>query len=68
MMELVVDAKLLPDGALSFVAGGVGDLLAHLDGQDVLAFTGSSDTGQLLARAQERRGARRCASTSRPTA
>ena len=48
MMELVVESKLLPDGALSFVAGSVGDLLAHLDGQDVLAFTGSSDTAQKL--------------------
>jgi 3,4-dehydroadipyl-CoA semialdehyde dehydrogenase len=52
MMELVVESKLLPDGALSFVAGSVGDLLAHLDGQDVLAFTGSSDTGRRL-RSQE---------------
>jgi 3,4-dehydroadipyl-CoA semialdehyde dehydrogenase len=52
MMELVVESKVLPDGALSFVAGGVGDLLAQLDGQDVLAFTGSSDTGQML-RAQQ---------------
>jgi oxepin-CoA hydrolase/3-oxo-5,6-dehydrosuberyl-CoA semialdehyde dehydrogenase len=52
MMELVVDAKILPDGALSFVAGSVGDLLAHLGGQDVLAFTGSSDTGRRL-RAQD---------------
>jgi len=48
MMELVVEAKILPEGALSFVAGGVGDLLSHLEGQDVLAFTGSSDTAQML--------------------
>jgi 3,4-dehydroadipyl-CoA semialdehyde dehydrogenase len=48
MMELVVEAKVLPDGALSFVAGSVGDLLSHLEGQDVLAFTGSSDTGRTL--------------------
>ncbi len=48
IVELVVEAKILPDGALSFVAGPVGDLLAHLDGQDVLAFTGSSDTGRRL--------------------
>ncbi len=48
MMELVVESKILPEGALSFVAGSVGDLLAHLDGQDVLAFTGSSDTGHKL--------------------
>ncbi len=50
MVELAVEAKLLPDGALSFVAGSVGDLLAHLGGQDVLAFTGSSDTGAELRR------------------
>jgi 3,4-dehydroadipyl-CoA semialdehyde dehydrogenase len=48
VMELIVESKLLPDGALSFIAGPVGDLLANLDGQDVLAFTGSSDTGQTL--------------------
>lgn len=48
IMELIVEAKVLPEGALSFVAGSVGDLLAHLDGQDVLAFTGSSDTAQKL--------------------
>jgi 3,4-dehydroadipyl-CoA semialdehyde dehydrogenase len=48
MMELIIEAKILPDGALSFIAGSVGDLLAHLEGQDVLAFTGSSDTGQML--------------------
>ncbi|MGZ3405744.1 MAG: 3,4-dehydroadipyl-CoA semialdehyde dehydrogenase, partial [Polyangia bacterium] len=48
IMELVVESKILPDGALSFIAGPVGDLLAQLDGQDVLAFTGSSDTGQAL--------------------
>jgi oxepin-CoA hydrolase/3-oxo-5,6-dehydrosuberyl-CoA semialdehyde dehydrogenase len=48
MMEIVVESKILPEGALSFIAGGVGDLLAHLDGQDVLAFTGSSDTARKL--------------------
>ncbi len=68
MMELVVEAKLLPDGALSFVAGRAGDLLAHLDGQDVLAFTGSSDTGAAAARAEATWSRTRCASTSRPTA
>jgi oxepin-CoA hydrolase/3-oxo-5,6-dehydrosuberyl-CoA semialdehyde dehydrogenase len=50
IVELVVEQKLLPEGALSFVAGSVGDLLSHLGGQDVLAFTGSSDTGQELRR------------------
>ena len=45
MVKIVVDAGLLPAGALQLVAGSPGDLLDHLDGQDVLAFTGSADTG-----------------------
>lgn len=48
MMRLLVDEKVLPAGALSFIAGSPGDLLSHLGGQDVLAFTGSSDTGATL--------------------
>ncbi len=48
IMELVVESKLLPDGALSFIAGQTGDLLSRLEGQDVLAFTGSSSTGAEL--------------------
>lgn len=48
LMRILVDEKLLPEGALSFIAGGPGDLLDHLQGQDVLAFTGSGDTGAAL--------------------
>lgn len=48
MVELFVDDNILPPGALSFICGSVGDLLDHLDGQDVLAFTGSSDTAAVL--------------------
>jgi oxepin-CoA hydrolase/3-oxo-5,6-dehydrosuberyl-CoA semialdehyde dehydrogenase len=48
IMQIVVEQKILPPGALSFVAGSPGDLLTHLGGQDVLAFTGSSDTGATL--------------------
>jgi oxepin-CoA hydrolase/3-oxo-5,6-dehydrosuberyl-CoA semialdehyde dehydrogenase len=43
-----VDQQLLPPGALSLICGSVGDLLSHLGGQDVLAFTGSSDTAARL--------------------
>ncbi|HVY48271.1 MAG TPA: 3,4-dehydroadipyl-CoA semialdehyde dehydrogenase [Minicystis sp.] len=45
MTRLVVEANVLPKGVLSLVTGSAGDLLEHLTGQDVLAFTGSSDTG-----------------------
>jgi oxepin-CoA hydrolase/3-oxo-5,6-dehydrosuberyl-CoA semialdehyde dehydrogenase len=48
LVEILVENNVLPPGALSLVVGSVGDLLAHLEGQDVLAFTGSSDTGQEL--------------------
>src|SRR5205814_1445 len=40
IVELIVESKILPPGALSFIAGSTGDLLSHLSGQDVLAFTG----------------------------
>ncbi len=48
MAEIFVAEKLLPPGAFSFLAGGAGDLLDHLGGQDVLAFTGSHSTGKKL--------------------
>ncbi|MEJ7730179.1 MAG: 3,4-dehydroadipyl-CoA semialdehyde dehydrogenase [Polyangiaceae bacterium] len=48
IVQLFVDQKLLPAGAFSFVAGSAGNLVELLDGQDVLAFTGSGDTAATL--------------------
>ncbi|MBI1948049.1 MAG: 3,4-dehydroadipyl-CoA semialdehyde dehydrogenase [Deltaproteobacteria bacterium] len=48
MMELFVEAAALPPNAISLIAGAPGDLLGHLTGQDVLAFTGGSATGVAL--------------------
>ena len=48
MIKEVVDANILPEGVLSFVAGPAGDLLQHLGPQDVVAFTGSADTAATL--------------------
>ena len=48
LVTIFADEKLLPAGALSIVCGRVGDLLDHLGGQDVRAFTGSSGTGAIL--------------------
>jgi 3,4-dehydroadipyl-CoA semialdehyde dehydrogenase len=45
IMEVLVEAQCLPTGALQLLVGGVGDLLSHVSYQDVVAFTGSSDTG-----------------------
>jgi oxepin-CoA hydrolase/3-oxo-5,6-dehydrosuberyl-CoA semialdehyde dehydrogenase len=48
IVEIVVEEKLLPEGALSLVCGAAGDLLERLGGQDVLAFTGSGVTAGTL--------------------
>jgi oxepin-CoA hydrolase/3-oxo-5,6-dehydrosuberyl-CoA semialdehyde dehydrogenase len=48
IVQIFVEENVLPPGALSFLAGSAGDLLDHLGGQDVLAFTGSSGTGKGL--------------------
>jgi 3,4-dehydroadipyl-CoA semialdehyde dehydrogenase len=48
IVKILIEEAACPPGALSFIAGSTGDLLDHLSGQDILAFTGSSDTGWLL--------------------
>ncbi len=50
IFERWVEQAAFPEGAVSFIAGGVGDLLSHLSGQDVLAFTGSGATAASLRR------------------
>jgi 3,4-dehydroadipyl-CoA semialdehyde dehydrogenase len=47
-IEILVDSKLLPTGALQLICGGTGDLLDRLGAQDVFAFTGSADTALAL--------------------
>ncbi len=48
LMEVLVATEALPAGALQLVCGSAGDLLSHLGSQDVLAFTGSAETGLKL--------------------
>jgi len=45
IVEILIEKQVLPAGALSLLVGSAGDLLDHLGPQDVVAFTGSSDTG-----------------------
>ncbi len=47
-VEIVEQAGILPQGALSLICGPTGNLLSLLGGQDVLAFTGSADTALKL--------------------
>ncbi len=53
-----IGAELLPRGAFQFLCGSSGDLLDRLGPQDVVAFTGSSDTADKLREQLARRGAR----------
>jgi 3,4-dehydroadipyl-CoA semialdehyde dehydrogenase len=50
MVRAVVDAGVLPAGVLSLVIGSARDLLDHVRWGDVVAFTGSADTGEQLRR------------------
>lgn len=48
MVRDVAAANVLPEGALSLLCGGIGDLLDHVSADDVVAFTGSSGTAQRI--------------------
>lgn len=50
IVEILLEKAVLPAGALSLLCGSAGSLLDHLTGQDVVAFTGGSDTAHLLRR------------------
>src|SRR3954471_13380428 len=46
--RIMIEAKILPEGAIQLIVGGVGDLFDHLMGQDVVSLTGSASTALKL--------------------
>jgi len=44
----IAASGILPDGALQLICGSAGDLLDHVNAQDVVTFTGSATTGLQL--------------------
>ncbi|HET9812836.1 MAG TPA: phenylacetic acid degradation bifunctional protein PaaZ, partial [Sphingomicrobium sp.] len=46
--KIMIEANVLPAGAIQLIVGGVGDLFDHLIGQDVVSFTGSAHTALKL--------------------
>src|SRR3954463_15362811 len=46
--RVMIDANVLPPGAIQLIVGGVGDLFDHLTGQDIVSFTGSASTALKL--------------------
>ncbi|BAV09566.1 oxepin-CoA hydrolase / 3-oxo-5,6-dehydrosuberyl-CoA semialdehyde dehydrogenase [Filimonas lacunae] len=44
-----IDASgILPKGALQLICGSAGDMLSHVNSQDIVTFTGSASTGLML--------------------
>lgn len=44
----IIASKILPEGALQLICGSAGDILDHVNSQDVVTFTGSATTGLML--------------------
>src|SRR5437868_9618764 len=48
VVKEIIASKILPEGALQLICGSAGDLLDHVNAQDVVSFTGSASTGLML--------------------
>ena len=48
MVREIIASGLLPEGSIQLISGSTGDLLEHLNEQDVVTFTGSARTGRML--------------------
>ncbi|MES2119172.1 MAG: phenylacetic acid degradation bifunctional protein PaaZ [Pseudomonadota bacterium] len=46
--RVMIEANILPPGAVQLIVGGVGDLFDHFTGQDMVSFTGSAHTALKL--------------------
>ncbi|HYF32040.1 MAG TPA: phenylacetic acid degradation bifunctional protein PaaZ [Chitinophagaceae bacterium] len=48
VVKEIIASGILPEGALQLICGSAGDLLDHVNSQDVITFTGSASTGLKL--------------------
>lgn len=48
VVKAMVESKIFPEGSIQLICGSVGDILDHVNEQDVVTFTGSASTGQKL--------------------
>jgi oxepin-CoA hydrolase / 3-oxo-5,6-dehydrosuberyl-CoA semialdehyde dehydrogenase len=48
VVKEIISSGILPEGALQLICGSAGDILDHVQSQDVVTFTGSASTGVLL--------------------
>jgi len=50
MAHDIIESGILPEGAFQFISGEPGDILEHVDSQDVVTVTGSAETGKKIRR------------------
>lgn len=48
MVKDIIDADILPKGALQLICGSANGILDHVTNQDIITFTGSASTGKML--------------------
>lgn len=48
VVKEIIASGILPEGALQLICGSAGDILEHVNSQDVITFTGSASTGLML--------------------
>jgi oxepin-CoA hydrolase/3-oxo-5,6-dehydrosuberyl-CoA semialdehyde dehydrogenase len=48
MVRRIVESGILPEGSVQLICGSTGDLFDHLTCQDMVAFTGSKNTAEML--------------------
>ena len=48
VVKEIIASKILPEGALQLICGSAGDILSHVNSQDIVTFTGSASTGLML--------------------
>ncbi len=48
VVKEIIASNILPRGALQLICGSAGNLLDHVNSQDVITFTGSASTGLML--------------------
>ena len=63
--RIMIEANILPAGAIQLIVGGVGDLFDHLTGQDIVSFTGSARPRSSFAPIRRSFGNRSASSPSR---
>lgn len=48
MVSEIIDSNILPQGSLQLICGSANGILDHINCQDIVTFTGSASTGQML--------------------